>query len=255
MTTKKSPKPKSQVSKSEKTPIFRVLAAIALPFMYTIARYKIVDGQKLPREGAFVLAPNHFSEIDPVVIGVIMWKLDRMPRFLAKASVFKIPIVKNLLKASGQIPVERATTARGNAPLKAATTLAENGLAVVIYPEGSLTRDPELWPMRGKTGAVRMALEAKVPLIPIAHWGTQHVMPRYARKISMFPRKTITVKLGDPVDLARFEGLPMTSSVLNEATEVLMDAITALLEDLRGEAAPAERWDPSKKNQNETGRF
>jgi 1-acyl-sn-glycerol-3-phosphate acyltransferase len=247
--------PKSPMPKSEKTPIFRVLAAIALPFMHTVARYRIIDGQKMPREGAFVLAPNHFSEIDPVVIGVIMWKLDRMPRFLAKASVFKIPIVKGLLRASGQIPVERATTARGNAPLKAATTLAENGLAVVIYPEGSLTRDPELWPMRGKTGAVRMALEANVPLIPIAHWGTQHVMPRYARKISMFPRKTITVKLGDPVDLTRFEGLPMTSSMLNEATEVLMDAITALLEDLRGETAPAERWDPSKKNQNETGRF
>jgi 1-acyl-sn-glycerol-3-phosphate acyltransferase len=126
---------------------------------------------------------------------------------------------------------------------------------VVVYPEGSLTRDPDLWPMRGKTGAVRMALEAGVPLIPAAHWGTQLVMPRYAKKISVFPRKTILVKIGDPVDLSAFEGRGLDPATLNEATAVLMAAITALLADLRGEPAPAEPWDPSKHKQSETGRF
>jgi 1-acyl-sn-glycerol-3-phosphate acyltransferase len=240
---------------SEKTPIFRFLAVLVLPFMHLVARYRIVDGDKMPKHGAFVLAPNHYSEIDPVVIGVVMWKLGRMPRFLAKASVFKIPVVATLLRASGQIPVERSTNARGSQPLKAASKIVDQGLAVVIYPEGSLTRDPDLWPMRGKTGAVRMAIEAGIPLIPAAHWGTQHVMPRYARKISLFPRKTIRVKIGDPVDLSAYRGKPITASALAEATELLMDAITELLADLRAEQAPAERWDPSKKNQKETGRF
>ncbi|MET3769509.1 1-acyl-sn-glycerol-3-phosphate acyltransferase [Marisediminicola sp. UYEF4] len=240
---------------SEKTPIFRFLAVLLLPFMHVVARYRIHDGDKMPKAGAFVLSPNHYSEIDPVVIGVVMWKLGRMPRYLAKASLFKYPVLGALLRASGQIPVERAGAMRGNDPLVAARKIVNDGLAVVIYPEGSLTRDPDMWPMRGKAGAVRMALEADIPLIPIAHWGTQLVMPRYGKRISLFPRKTIHVKVGDPVDLSAFRGKPLDGQTLAAATMVVMDAITALLEDLRGEKAPAQRWDPSKNNQKETGRF
>lgn len=239
----------------EKTPLWRVLAAIVLPFMYAITRYRIIDGDKLPKSGAFVLAPNHYSEIDPVIMGIVMWRLGRMPRFLAKASLFRIPVVGAVLRATGQVPVERAGATRSNDPLVSARKLANDGLAVIIYPEGSLTRDPDLWPMRGKSGAVRMALTAGVPVIPAAHWGTQKVMPRYAKKISVFPRKTILAKIGDPVDLSAFVDRPLDSQTLTEATAVVMDAITELVEDLRNEKAPATRWDPSKNNQAETGRF
>ena len=247
--------PQEQPAKSEKTPIFRLLAFLVVPFMSMIARYKIQDGDKLPTSGAFILAPNHYSEIDPLVVGVVMWKLGRMPHFMAKASIFKIPVVGYLAKISGQIPVERAGAPRGNAPLTAATRIVDQGLAVVVYPEGTLTRDPDLWPMRGKTGAVRMALEANVPLIPLAHWGTQKVMPRYGKKISLFPRKTIDVKIGDPVDLSEYRGRPLDSRILAEATNKLMVEVTRLAADLRGEEPPAERWDPAKNNQKETGRF
>ncbi|TQL47566.1 1-acyl-sn-glycerol-3-phosphate acyltransferase [Homoserinimonas aerilata] len=244
-----------QKPRSEKNAIFRLLAFLALPFMHLVARYEIIDGHKLPKQGAFVLSPNHYSEIDPVVIGVVMWKLGRMPRFLAKASLFKVPVLSWLLRASGQIPVERTGSARNSEPLKAAATLVEKQLAVVIYPEGSLTREPNLWPMRGKSGAVRMALEADVPLIPAAHWGTQLVMPRYAKKISLFPRKSISVKFGDPVDLSAYRGRRLGAAELAEATDLVMAAIAGLASDLRGEPAPAERWDPTKNNQKETGRF
>ncbi|MBC7723145.1 MAG: 1-acyl-sn-glycerol-3-phosphate acyltransferase [Burkholderiaceae bacterium] len=223
--------------------------------MNLIAKFRIQDREKLPATGAFVLSPNHYSEIDPVVIGVVMWKLGRMPRYLAKASLFTYPVLGALLRASGQIPVERAGAVRGNDPLVAARKIVDDGLAVVIYPEGSLTRDPDLWPMRGKAGAVRMALEMDIPLIPVAHWGTQLVMPRYAKRISVFPRKTIHVKFGDPVDLSAFRGKPVDGQATTAATALVMDAVTALLEDLRGEKAPAQRWDPSKNNQKETGRF
>jgi 1-acyl-sn-glycerol-3-phosphate acyltransferase len=250
-----SPRKLQTPARSEKTPVFRLLAFLVVPFMSMIARYRIQDGDKLPKRGAFILAPNHYSEIDPLVVGVVMWKLGRMPHFLAKASIFKIPVVGYLAKVSGQIPVERAGVARGNDPLAAATRIAEQGLAVVVYPEGTLTRDPDLWPMRGKTGAVRMALEANIPIIPLAHWGTQKVMPRYGKKISLFPRKTIDVKIGDPVDLAEFRGRPLDSASLADATGRVMEAITRLTADLRGEEPPAERWDPAKNNQKETGRF
>jgi 1-acyl-sn-glycerol-3-phosphate acyltransferase len=139
--------------------------------------------------------------------------------------------------------------------LRAAEALVENGGVIIIYPEGSLTRDPDMWPMRGKTGAARMALEHDIPVIPIAHWGTQDVMARYSKKISFFPRKTITVKVGDPVDLSGFRGRSLDLATLNEATSVIMTSITALLEDLRGEQAPAVRWNPAQHDQKETGRF
>ena len=241
--------------RSEKIPIFRLLAAIVIPPLELLSRYVIIDGHKLPRTGAFVLAPNHYSEIDPVVIGRVMYKLGRMPRYLAKASLFTVPVVGWFLRSSGQIPVERAGVVRGHDPIAAADLIVREGHAVVIYPEGSLTRDPELWPMRGKTGAVRMALLADIPLIPVAHWGTQLVMPRYGKKISLFPRKTIRVKFGDPVDLTQFRGKNLDSKTLTAATAVLMADITALLAELRNEPAPAEPWDPSKHSQTEIGRF
>ncbi|MEO6943723.1 MAG: lysophospholipid acyltransferase family protein [Lacisediminihabitans sp.] len=241
--------------KSEKIAIFRLLAALLLPFMYFVARYHVEGEENLPRQGAFILSPNHYSEIDPVVVGVFVWRLGRAPRYLTKASLFTVPVFGWLLRKSGQIPVQRTGAARGSDPLAAANKLAAEGLAVVIYPEGSLTRDPNLWPMRGKSGAVRMALEAGVPLIPMAHWGSQDVLPRYGKRISLFPRKTIRAKIGTPVDLSAFTGRKVDTAMLNEATALLMTRIAELLSELRGEPAPAVLWDPSQHNQSEIGRF
>jgi 1-acyl-sn-glycerol-3-phosphate acyltransferase len=240
--------------KSEKTPIWRLLAALVIPLMGLLSKITIRDGDKVPASGPFILAPNHYSEIDPLVIGVAMWKVGRMPRFLAKASLFRVPVLGALMRASKQVPVERTGTVRSADPLAAARQITEHGLAVIFYPEGSLTRDPDYWPMRGKFGAVRMALDADIPIIPVAHWGTQLVLPRYGR-LSLFPRKRIVVKYGDPVDLGRYRGKPINTTVLAEATNAVMNDITTLLEDLRGESAPAERWDPAAMHQSETGHF
>jgi 1-acyl-sn-glycerol-3-phosphate acyltransferase len=241
--------------KSERTAIFRALAWTLIPPIEALARFTVIDRQKVPLEGAFVLSPNHFSEIDPVVIGRVMYKIGRMPRYMAKASLFKIPVAGWFLTKSGQVPVERSGVVRGQDPIAAAKQIALEGHAIVVYPEGTLTRDPDLWPMRGKTGAVRMALVAGIPLIPVAHWGSQRIMPRYGKGISLFPRKSVTVKFGDPVDLSEFAGKGLDPATLHAATAKLMRAITALLEDLRGESAPAEPWDPAKHNQSEIGRF
>lgn len=235
--------------------IFWFLAGVLLPPLSLVVRFTLVDGHKLPTTGAYVIAPNHFSELDPVIVGAATWKLGRVPRFLTKESLFRVPVLGWFLRASGQIPVQRAGAPRGNGPLEAARELAGKGQVVVIYPEGSLTRDPDLWPMRGKTGAVRMALEHDLPIIPMAHWGDQQVMGRYSKKISLFPRRTVYVAVGDPVDLGAFRERSRDSATLNEATAIVMDEITRLLEGLRGEKAPAERWNPATHDQEETGRF
>jgi 1-acyl-sn-glycerol-3-phosphate acyltransferase len=249
------PQPDRVPRETARPSIFWVLAGLLLPLMNLAARYEIIDADKFPRSGAFVFAPNHYTEIDPVVMGVVSWKLGRLPRFMAKASLFDLPVAGWVLRKSGQIPVARGGSARAGGPVQAAQQLVDKGQLVVVYPEGSLTRDPDMWPMRGKTGAVRVALEQNIPIIPAAHWGAQALMARYSKKISLFPRKTIRVKIGDPVDLSEFRGRSLDSATLNEATAVVMDAITRLLEDLRGEKAPAVRWNPADHDQKETGRF
>jgi 1-acyl-sn-glycerol-3-phosphate acyltransferase len=89
----------------------------------------------------------------------------------------------------------------------------------------------------------------------MAHWGAHEVFPRYAKRFHIFPRKTVRVLVGDPVDLSSFAGRPMDRATLSEATDVIMEAITGLLATLRGEEAPAERWDPAVHKQAKHGRF
>lgn len=217
--------------------------------------YRFTPTSSLPKTGPFILSPNHYSEIDPIAMGVAAWRLGRQPRFMAKASLFRVPFLGWLLRVSGQIPVERKGSTGAENPMGAASTLIETGRGVIVYPEGSLTRDPDLWPMRGKSGAVRLALESGIPLYPAAHWGTQHLMPRYGKMIHPFPRKIIQVAVGSPLDLSEFAGQPVDQRVVTLATTKLMDAIAELLGELRGEVPPAQRWDPSLHEQAETGRF
>jgi 1-acyl-sn-glycerol-3-phosphate acyltransferase len=241
--------------KSERIAVFRFLAGVLIPIFELMMKFVIIDGEKVPKTGAFVLSPNHLTNIDPIIIGRVLWKLGRAPRFLAKASLFKVFFLGWLLRKSGQVPVERTGAVRGADPLAAGELIAKNGLAVIVYPEGSLTRDPDFWPMRGKYGAVRMALEVGVPLIPVAHWGDQLILPPYGGGFHPFPRKTVTVKFGDPIDLSAFAGKPVDTAALQAATGLLMTAIADLLGELRGETPRAERWDPVAHGQSEIGKF
>lgn len=222
---------------------WRITEALVVPLFHAVVSLRIKDGSSLPPTGPFIVAPNHYSEIDPVVMGVSVWKLGRTPRFLAKASLFRVPVLGFYLRKTGQIPVERSGSSTSNA-LDAAHRLIETGQGLIVYPEGTLTREPDLWPMRGKTGAVRMALEAGIPLYPAAHWGTQNLMARYGKSIRLWPRPRITVVVGDPVDLSAFEGKPVTRELLEEATDVLMREIQDLVGTLRGETPPESIYQP-----------
>lgn len=232
--------------------IWRLLLWTVVPFMRLLVTIRREGTHHIPREGSFVIAPNHTSNIDPIVMGVAVFKGGRTPHFLGKASLWKVPGVAALLRATRQIPVERGSN-RAADPLGAAGRAAAEGHGIIVYPEGTLTRDPQIWPMRGKTGAVRIAIGQGIPLIPAAHWGTQSFLPPYAKFLRLIPRRTIVVRFGDPVDLSKFAGKPLDSKSLAEATDLVMAAITSLVEDLRGEKAPTRRWDPAEHNQTEFG--
>ncbi|MCA0378871.1 MAG: 1-acyl-sn-glycerol-3-phosphate acyltransferase [Actinobacteria bacterium] len=249
---------RSRSSAEKRRPsMFWVLASLILPLWSCMVRYRFTPASRLPSTGPFIMSPNHYSEIDPIAMGAAIWHLGRLPRFMAKESLFRVPVLGWFLRSSGQIPVSRTGAARGGDgnPMGAAGELIRREAGVIVYPEGTLTRDPDLWPMRGKSGAVRLALETGIPLIPAAHWGTQKLMPRYGKGIHPIPRKTIEVAVGEPLDLSKFDGRDIDQKTVNEATVMLMTEITKLLAGLRGEEPPAELWDPSKHQQTETGRF
>ena len=233
--------------------MFAVLAGIARPIMNILMAKQWEGTEKLPA-GGFIAAPNHCTEIDPIVVGHMLYNMKRPPHFLAKAGLFKAPVLGTLLRATRQIPVERSTTG-ANSSLQAAQEVVDAGGAIIIYPEGTLTRDPDLWPMKGHTGAARLAIQTGAPVVPIAHWGAHEVFPRYAKRFHVFPRKTSRILVGDPVDLSAFQGRPLDRAALIEATDIIMDAITDLLASLRGEEPPKERWDPAAHNQAKHGRF
>ena len=121
------------------------------------------------------------------------------------------------------------------------------GKCVVVYPEGTITRDPDLWPMVGKSGAARIALETGAPVIPIGQWGAQKLLAPYAKKPDLFPRKLITMKVGDPVDLSDLAGKERDPAAVNEATERIMAALTDLVEEVRGETAPERAVQPAHR--------
>ena len=202
------------------------------------------DQHKIPAEGGVVLVVNHISNVDPLAVGQFVAFSGRWPRFLAKESLFRIPVVGAVIRACGQIPVRRGTAAAQDA-LTAAVVAVREGRAVVVDAEGTITLDPDLWPMRGRTGAARIALSTDVPVVPVGQWGAQDVMwGKRIHRPHLLPRKTFRLVAGDPVPLDDLRGQPLTAAVLAEATARIMAAVTALVAGLRGEEPPAQPFDP-----------
>jgi 1-acyl-sn-glycerol-3-phosphate acyltransferase len=215
------------------------------PLLLLTTTPRWVNGDKIPAEGGCIVVFNHISEVDPLMAAHIMYDHGRLPRYLAKANLFKNRLLGFFLRAAGQIPVERLSKNAAGA-FDAAVDAVRRGELVVVYPEGTITRDPDLWPMVGKSGAARIALETRCPVIPIGQWGAQQVLAPYARKPDLFPRKRIDMLVGEPVDLSDLYDRGRTAAVVNEATERIMAVLTELVEEVRGETAPAERFDPRK---------
>lgn len=224
-------------------PVLRRTVAFLAALLRTLTHTDWRQRDKIPPRGGVVLVVNHISNFDPLAYGHFLTWSGRWPRFLAKAELFSVPGLAWILRHSGQIAVRRGGPEAARA-VEAAIAAVRAGRAVTIYPEGTITADPLVWPMTGRTGAARVALVAGCPVIPVGQWGAQDVMP--GKKVSwprFFPRKTMRVIAGDPVDLDDLRDQPLTEHVLIEATERILDAITGLVAQLREEGPPDGRWD------------
>jgi 1-acyl-sn-glycerol-3-phosphate acyltransferase len=231
---------------------FTLGVIVLKPPLLAVSSRTWIDGDKIPATGGCVLAVNHISHADPLTTAHFVYDHGRMPRYLAKSGLFGNKALGGFLRSAGQIPVKRMSADAVGA-YSAAVDAVRAGECVVVYPEGTITRDPGLWPMRGKTGAARIALETGCPVIPVAHWGVQDILAPYAKKPDLLPRKNVTYKAGDPVALDDLRGQPVTAQLTHQATDRIMDAIAGLLEDIRGEQAPEKRWDPRTSGESEIG--
>jgi 1-acyl-sn-glycerol-3-phosphate acyltransferase len=218
---------------------FRVPASIAKPFLWTFTRPTWRGLENIPAEGGVIIVANHVTIADPITLAHAVYDgARRTPSFLAKSELFKVPVAGPLLRKAGQIPVYRRTRDAVNSLREAEAAVAE-GECVIIYPEGTCTRDPDGWPMVAKTGVARLVLASGVPVIPVAHWGTQALLKYGSKRPHPFPPKRVYAVAGEPFDLSRFEGVEPTKEVLREVTDLLMTRVTELLGEIRGETPPA----------------
>lgn len=223
---------------------YRLVVVVVKPLLRMFTTRHWQGAENLPREGGIIVVANHVSEVDPLMVGEFLYDAGRPPRFLAKKELFRKPPLKWIFEGARQIPVDRNSGDAAQA-LSAAVEALRRGECIFIYPEGSATRDPALWPMKSRTGAARLALLSGAPVIPIAQWGPQKVLAYKARKPHLLPRTRISVLAGPPVDLSAYMGKPVTAELLREVTTTIMRAVAGLLEELRGEPAPADFYDPT----------
>ncbi|HKY59033.1 MAG TPA: lysophospholipid acyltransferase family protein [Aeromicrobium sp.] len=231
------------MSRREKIPgMTRALEALLRPPLALITKRDYRGLENLPKEGGFVLAANHNSHVDPILLARFVLDTGYVPRYLAKDSLFTHSLTGPILRGADQIPVARFTESAKNA-LGPTVEALRAGKPVIIYPEGTITRDPEAWPMSGRTGAVRAALEAGVPLIPICQSGAQDILWPYTKKPHLLPRHTHHVWVGPPMDLSMYEGKPINEEMLHEATTRLMDILTDMMSEMRGTRPTTPRID------------
>ena len=208
------------------------------PVVNWLFRLRFHGAEQIPASGGAIVAINHVSYADfGTSVNYLYGSAARLPRFMVKSGIFKVFLVGHILRTCGQIPVDRGAATAADS-LRAAVAAAEAGEMVVIYPEGTVTRDPNWWPMVGKTGVARLALAANVPVIPVAVWGPQFAVDKYNKKYDLFPRKTVTYQAGPPVDLSAYRGKPVTTELLREVTDTIMRAVRDQLAKIRGETPP-----------------
>jgi 1-acyl-sn-glycerol-3-phosphate acyltransferase len=222
---------------------YGMVAAIVVvyPVASLMFRLRYRHGERLPTTGPVLLVANHVSVLDPLACARLVFDHGRLPHFLAKQSVFK-GFAGTLLRSAGQIPVARFS-ADAHEALDAAKADLDAGNLVVIYPEGSVTRDPAWWPMQARTGVARLALTTDAVVVPVAQWGPQEVHDYHRKKLNLRLRAPADYQVGRPVDLSAQRaavraGAPLSAQLLRETTDLIMTCVRDELAELRGERAP-----------------
>lgn len=235
-------------------PGWRFVWAVLYPPVSGIVQIRYRNIERVPPQGPLIIVCNHVSHIDPFLVSKFVLDAGRTPRFLAKESIFDVPVIGGAMRWMGHIPVKRGT-ADARQSLSAAVEALQRGGAIVLHPEGTVTRDPDGWPMAGKTGAARLVtLVPGVRVLPVAQWGVQEQFDLYKKKVKLIPRPRHVISVGEPIDLDAFRGREPTPALLHEMTDEIMRRLRADVAELRGVPAPTGdlyRWTrPAEKKKS-----
>ena len=233
--------------------MFRVGSWIVIPILKLLTKRDWRGIENLPKSGPVIAISNHISYADSLIFAHFLFSNGRAVRFLAKASLFKVPVLGFILRTAGQVPVDREI--KGSEAMPHALAFLRAGHCVGIYPEGTLTRDKDLWPMKAKTGLARLAILSRAPVIPCAQWGAEDILMPYAKVPRIFKRTKVIVVAGPALDFSPWYGKEDDFAAVQEATEYAMSAVTRLLEEIRGELAPADIFDPRSSDLPTIGNF
>jgi 1-acyl-sn-glycerol-3-phosphate acyltransferase len=223
----------------------RVAVAVVKPPLTLLTRRTWTGAEHIPATGGAIIVPNHVSHADPLTCAHFVYDAGRWPQFLGKASLFRMPVIGWLLHRVRQIPVERGTVDAVRA-LNAAIETVRSGGAVIIYPEGTTTREPDLWPMRGKTGVARLVMETGAPVIPVVMWGPQAIFDPRTGKLRLRPRTPVTVAAGPAIDLSKWADAEPTSANLHDLTDEIMLHLRDMLAEIRG-GTPPPLWSNARR--------
>lgn len=224
-----------------RTPLLMRLVAPLLMGVINATQRVEVHGD-LPRTGPVIIASNHTNHFDGPIIAVELYKRGRVPCAATRADLFKVPVLGWALKNLGQIPVYRPDVAStptggdGLSSVRALSAALDDDGCLVLFPEGTFTREPNQWPMKGKTGVARLVLaHPDVQVIPAAHWGNEHLVKGGKLQWRWLGRKKtrVEVHFGEPLDFSAFRGREVTHELLTEMTAFVMAEITAELRKLR----------------------
>ncbi len=201
-----------------------VMAQLSRPELFPWLRIDLDGTENVPEDGGYLMASNHRSYLDPLLLGFAGGRLGRPIRFLAKKEVTDAPIVGQITSALGAIRVDRGSGSA--APLVQAAAALDAGELVAVFPQGTIPRGAEFFEpeLKGRHGAVRLALESKAPLVPVGVWGSELAWPRNAKLpylLNLADPPTVRIRIGQPYS--------PTSSDLDLATGELMERIVDLL--------------------------
>ncbi|MGE9808032.1 MULTISPECIES: lysophospholipid acyltransferase family protein [unclassified Janibacter] len=195
------------------------------PVLRVLFRPQVEGLEHVPETGGAIFASNHLSFSDSIFLPLV---LDRRVTFLAKADYFtgrglKGRATATFMRGVGQVPIDRSGGKASQAALTSGLRILRRGELLGLYPEG--TRSPDGRLFRGRTGVARMALEAGVPVIPVAMIGTDKAQPT-GQIIPNVMR--IGVKIGEPLDFSRYQGMEDDRFVLRSITDEIMYALMKL---------------------------
>ncbi|WP_141553805.1 lysophospholipid acyltransferase family protein [Gleimia coleocanis] len=224
--------------------MYKFVLTACRPLVYAITKRNWSGQENFPKNQPFIVIMNHVTEADAFLVMHFIADEGHAVRALAKDSLFRVPVLKTILSKSGMVPVARGTSRSGEA-LEAAKRAIAAGESIAFFPEGTLTQDPDLWPMQFKTGAARLALATGAPVIPVAHWGGHNIMHRFRNSLAnIWKRHDIHVMAGPAIDLSDLNHDSEDRETVAEANRRMETAIREMVAQLRGEPVPTQVWDP-----------